>query len=145
MLTIGQAAARTGLSAKMIRYYEQQGLFTPHGRSIAGYRQYDAQDLHSLRFIRSARELGFSLKQIAELTNLWRDRHRASAEVKQLALAHIAELEEKAATLQSMADTLRRLAEHCHGDARPECPILEGLAQEASADARSTGACHSDT
>lgn len=141
LLTIGEAAARTRLTAKMIRYYEREGLFTPHGRSSAGYRQYDGQDLHSLNFIRSARDLGFSLKQIAALTDLWQDRDRASAEVKRLALAHIDELEAKAATLQRMAATLRELASHCQGDNRPECPILEGLADHLPAGA----ACHSDT
>lgn len=136
MITIGEAAARTGLSPKMIRYYEQQALFTPHGRSTAGYRLYDEQDVHALHFIRSARDLGFSLPQIAELTNLWRDRDRTSAEVKRLALAQIDALEAKAALLQGMAGTLRQLAEHCHGDARPDCPILDGIAgdQPASAD-----------
>jgi Cu(I)-responsive transcriptional regulator len=140
LLNIGETSARTGLSPKMIRYYEQQGLFEPHARSTAGYRQYDDQDLHSLNFIRSARELGFSLKQIAELTGLWRDRGRASAEVMRLALAHINELEDKAATLQRMAATLRELARHCHGDERPECPILDGIADQSSRDA----ACHSE-
>ncbi|CAM5180848.1 Cu(I)-responsive transcriptional regulator OS=Castellaniella defragrans OX=75697 GN=HNR28_002363 PE=4 SV=1 [Castellaniella defragrans] len=141
MLNIGQTSALTGLTPKMIRYYELQGLFQPHARSTSGYRQYNEQDLHALRFIRSARELGFSLKQTAELTNLWHDRQRASAEVKRLALAHIADLEAKAATLQRMADTLRTLARHCHGDDRPECPILEGLADQSSTEA----ACHSET
>ncbi|WP_345797968.1 Cu(I)-responsive transcriptional regulator [Castellaniella sp. MT123] len=126
--TIGDAAVHTGLSPKMIRYYESLGILTPQGRSTAGYRLYNEADLHALRFIRTARELGFSLKQIAELTDLWRDRHRASAEVKRLALAHIDALEAKAALLQSMAGTLRTLARHCHGDDRPDCPILEGLA-----------------
>lgn len=140
MHTIGQVASLTGLTPKMIRYYESLGLFAPHGRSTAGYRQYDAQDLHALRFIRSARDLGFSLEQIGELTALWRDKHRASAEVKRLALDHIEELERKAATLQAMAMTLRNLAAHCHGDSRPDCPILEGLEDQAS-----VGACHSDT
>lgn len=125
--TIGDAAARTGLSPKMIRYYESQRLFSPRGRSTAGYRLYDDADLHALHFIRSARDLGFSLKQIAELTDLWRDRRRASAEVKRLALAHIEALEAKAALLQGMAGTLRTLAQRCHGDDRPDCPILEGL------------------
>lgn len=141
LLNIGEASARTGLTPKMIRYYEQQGLFEPHARSTAGYRQYDQRDLHSLNFIRSARELGFSLKQVAELTDLWRDRDRASAEVKRLALAHIDELEDKAATLQRMAATLRELARHCHGDERPECPILDGIADHSPTDV----ACHSET
>ncbi|MDN5844047.1 MAG: Cu(I)-responsive transcriptional regulator [Alcaligenaceae bacterium] len=125
--TIGQAAQASGISAKMIRYYESMGIFAPSGRNASGYRQYNEQDLHALRFIRSARDLGFSLKQIADLTALWRDTQRSSAEVKRLALAHIAELEDKAGTLQKMADTLRNLADHCHGDDRPECPILSGI------------------
>lgn len=136
MVTIGEAAARSGLSPKMIRYYEQEGLFRPHARTAAGYRQYDDQDLHALHFIRSARDLGFSLKQIAELTGLWRDRRRASSEVKRLALLHVRELEAKAATLQRMADTLRELARHCHGDERPECPILDAIADQSPAGAR---------
>lgn len=144
-LTIGEAAARTGLSPKMIRYYEQEGLFIPQARSAAGYRQYGEADLHALRFIRSARDLGFSLKQIAELTGLWRDRGRASAEVKRLALAHIESLEAKAALLRGMAATLRELARRCHGDDRPDCPILEGLEDCARAQAPDAGACHSDT
>ncbi len=139
-LTIGDAAARTGLSPKMIRYYEQEGLFTPQARSPAGYRLYNEADLHALRFIRSARDLGFSLKQIRELTGLWRDRARASAEVKRLALAHIESLEAKAALLRGMAATLRELAQRCQGDDRPECPILAGLEDQAFA-----GACHSET
>ena len=130
--TIGEAARLTGLTPKMIRYYESQGLFQPRGRSASGYRLYGEADLHALRFIRSARELGFSLAQIADLTGLWRDRHRASAEVKRLALAHIDALEAKAALLQGMAGTLRTLARRCHGDDRPECPILDGI--EAQAD-----------
>lgn len=133
MLNIGQAARASDISAKMIRYYEHLGIFSPSARSTSGYRQYSEQDLHALQFIRSARDLGFSLSQIGSLMALWRDTHRASAEVKRLALDHIAELEGKAAALQQMADTLRDLAEHCHGDSRPECPILGGLApaQEA--------------
>lgn len=127
MLNIGEAARRTGLSAKMIRYYERLGLFAPQARSLAGYRQYGPADLHTLQFIRSARDLGFSLQQIGELIDLWHNHHRASAEVKRLALAHIDALESKAAALQSMANTLRELAARCHGDDRPECPILEGL------------------
>ncbi|MGA0584462.1 MAG: MerR family transcriptional regulator [Castellaniella sp.] len=139
-LTIGEAAARTGLSPKMIRYYEQERLFVPQARSAAGYRQYGEADLHALRFIRVARDLGFSLKQIAELTSLWRDHGRASSEVKRLALAHIESLEAKADLLHDMAATLRELARRCHGDDRPDCPILEGLEDQAFA-----GACQSDT
>lgn len=131
-LNIGEAARRTGLSPKMIRYYESQGLFSPRSRSSAGYRQYDTNDLHALVFIRSARELGFSLKQIAGLISLWHDRERASSEVKRLAMEHVRELEDKAATLQKMAATLRRLAHKCHGDERPECPILDGLQDPAT-------------
>ncbi|MFA7436763.1 Cu(I)-responsive transcriptional regulator [Castellaniella sp.] len=148
--SIGEAAKRTGLSPKMIRYYEQYGLFSPQGRSEAGYRQYGPNDLHALIFIRSARELGFSLKQIRALTDLWHDQQRASAEVKRLALAHIEALEHKAAMLQSMAASLRNLAQRCHGDARPECPILEGLQEgqavcgEAQAEISASN-CHSDT
>ena len=126
-INIGTASELSGVSAKMIRYYESTGLLKPTARSAAGYRIYSEQDLHALRFIRRARELGFSLKQIAELTALWRDDTRSSAEVKRLAVAHIAELEHKADMLTAMAKTLRNLADHCHGDDRPECPILEGL------------------
>lgn len=137
MLNIGQAAQASGISAKMIRYYESMGIFTPSARSASGYRQYSEQDLHVLHFIRSARDLGFSLSQITELMALWRDTHRASAEVKRLALDHIQELERKAATLQQMANTLRTLAEHCQGDSRPECPILSGLVPDQACGAHS--------
>lgn len=137
MLNIGQAAQATGISAKMIRYYESMGIFTPSARSASGYRQYSEQVLHALHFIRSARDLGFSLSQITDLMALWQDTHRASAEVKALAMNHIQELERKAATLQQMADTLRNLAEHCQGDSRPECPILSGLALTQTAGAHS--------
>jgi Cu(I)-responsive transcriptional regulator len=126
-INIGTASALSGVSAKMIRYYESAGLLKPTTRNVSGYRIFSESDLHALRFIRRARELGFSLKQIAELTALWRDDSRSSAEVKRLAVAHIAELEHKADMLTAMAKTLRNLADHCHGDDRPECPILEGL------------------
>lgn len=137
MLNIGQAARISGISAKMIRYYESMGIFAPSTRNASGYRQYSEQDLHALHFIRSARDLGFSLSQIADLMALWRDTHRASAEVKRLALDHIRELERKAATLQQMADTLKNLAEHCQGDSRPDCPILSGLATDQAVGAHS--------
>jgi Cu(I)-responsive transcriptional regulator len=126
-MNIGQAAAESGISAKMIRYYESIDLLDASRRSDAGYRIYSAKDLHALRFIRRARDLGFSLKQIAALMALWRDKSRASAEVKKLANEHIAELEQKAAMLKEMAATLKNLANHCHGNDRPDCPILDGL------------------
>lgn len=126
-MNIGLAAAQTGISAKMIRYYENKGLLEPAARTAAGYRIYTANDLHALRFIRRARDLGFSLKQIDALTALWRDKDRASAEVKQLACSHIAKLEHKARMLNEMAATLQNLAENCHGNDRPDCPILDSL------------------
>ena len=126
-MNIGQAAQATGISAKMIRYYESIGLIVPAGRTAAGYRTYTGQDLHTLRFVRRARGLGFSVEQMHELLALWRDRKRASAEVKRVALQHVQELERKAAELQQMADTLKHLARHCHGNDRPECPIIDEL------------------
>ncbi|MBN8716377.1 Cu(I)-responsive transcriptional regulator [Thermomonas sp.] len=125
---IGQAAALTGVSAKMIRHYEAIGLLTPATRTFANYRVYGEAELHRLRFIKRARSLGFSIRQIEALLALWDDPHRASAEVKQLALAHVAELEEKIRELQAMQRTLETLAQRCHGDGRPTCPILEDLA-----------------
>jgi Cu(I)-responsive transcriptional regulator len=125
---IGEAAAATGVSAKMIRDYEKLGLIPAADRSFAGYRLYADADLHRLRFIRRARTLGFSMKQIAELMALWNDRGRPSAKVKQLALAHVGELDAKIAELQAMQRTLRALASNCQGDARPDCPILDDLA-----------------
>ena len=130
-LTIGQAAARSGISAKMIRYYDDVGLYRPEGRSASGYRLFNGKDLHALRFIRRARDLGFSLDEIRELLALWRDERRSSAEVKVLALRHVADLEQRIRELQEMATTLRHLAHHCHGDDRPDCPILADLAEEA--------------
>jgi len=116
----------------MIRYYESIGLIDAGSRTASGYRVYGQADLHILRFIRRARDLGFSLPRIAELMALWRDRNRASAEVKRLAEEHIAELQRKARELNDMAATLEKLAQSCHGDDRPECPILEDLAGPAA-------------
>ena len=127
VMNIGKAAAASGVSAKMIRYYESIDLLAAARRTDAGYRAYTDEDVHVLRFIRRARDLGFAVAGIAELLALWRDQGRASADVKGIALAHVAELERKIAQLQGMADTLRTLAEHCHGDARPDCPILTDL------------------
>ncbi|MBV7485938.1 Cu(I)-responsive transcriptional regulator [Bordetella sp. BOR01] len=126
-MNIGQAARTSGISAKMIRYYESIGLIGPATRTEAGYRVYSESDLHTLRFVRRARDLGFSVEQMHELLALWRDRGRASADVKRIALGHVEGLERKAAELQQMADSLRHLARHCHGDNRPDCPIIEEL------------------
>lgn len=126
-MNIGQAAAASGVSAKMIRYYEQIGLIEAPARSHSGYRVYAEPNVHTLRFVRRARSLGFSVEETGALLALWRDRSRASADVKTLALKHVAELEEKAAALQAMAATLRHLASHCHGDQRPDCPILDKI------------------
>ncbi|WP_353185301.1 Cu(I)-responsive transcriptional regulator [Bosea sp. (in: a-proteobacteria)] len=129
-MNIGEASARSGVSAKMIRYYESIGLIEPPSRTAAQYRVYADDDVHTLRFVRRARDLGFSLEETRELLALWRDRSRASADVKKLAMAHIHELEAKAAELKAMADTLRHLAAHCHGDHRPDCPILNDFAAQ---------------
>ena len=132
-MNIGQAAKLSGVSTKMIRYYEQIGLIPQAIRSDAGYRHYSSSDMHSLRYIRRARDLGFSVEQIAELLVLWRDRDRASADVKAMALSHVAALKAKIAELQAMAQTLEHLAEHCHGNDRPDCPIIADLAEPTAA------------
>jgi len=125
--SIGRAAEITEVTPKMIRHYESLGLIPKASRTAGDYRVYSATDLHALRFIRRARSLGFSMTQIAGLLGLWRNQRRASAEVKRLALKHVAELDRKIEELQSMRATLADLATHCHGDARPECPILDDL------------------
>jgi Cu(I)-responsive transcriptional regulator len=125
---IGEAAAATGVSAKMIRSYEAAGMIPAAQRTFAGYRLYNDADLQRLRFIKRARLLGFPMKQIEVLLNLWNDRDRSSAEVKALAQVHIAELAGRIRDMQAMQQTLEQLATRCHGDTRPECPILEGLA-----------------
>lgn len=125
---IGEAAKQSGVSAKMIRHYESRRLLKKARRTESGYRVYDDKDVHTLQFIRRARDLGFSMKEIQRLLGLWQDRHRASAEVRGVALAHIAALEQKIQELQSMQRTLETLVQHCHGDSRPECPILDDLA-----------------
>jgi Cu(I)-responsive transcriptional regulator len=126
--TIGDAAEFTGITPKMIRHYESLGL-TPRATRTAGdYRVYSESDLHSLRFIKRARRLGFSMKEIQTLLGLWRNQRRASAEVKRLALKHVAELDHKIRELEAMRATLAELAHHCHGDSRPDCPILQDLA-----------------
>ncbi|HMO73288.1 MAG TPA: Cu(I)-responsive transcriptional regulator [Paracoccaceae bacterium] len=111
----------------MIRYYEEIGLIPAAGRTASGYRVYSGRDLHVLRFIRRARDLGFSMADIAELLALWVDRARHSADVKRLATEHVAGLRRRIGELQAMADTLEDLAARCHGDDRPDCPILAGI------------------
>ncbi len=127
-MNIGQAAAASGVSAKMIRYYESIGLVPPARRTASGYRVYEARDVHTLAFIRRARDLGFPLARVEALVRLWRDDGRASAEVKAIAEAHVAELRARIEALEEMARTLAHLAGSCHGDTRPDCPILEDLA-----------------
>ncbi len=126
-LNIGDAAAAAGVSAKMVRHYEEIGLIPKAKRTYSGYRTYTDNEVHVLRFIRQARSLGFSIKQISELLGLWQDRRRPSSRVKKLALEHVAELDAKIREMHAMKSTLERLAAHCHGDERPECPILDGL------------------
>jgi Cu(I)-responsive transcriptional regulator len=125
-MTIGEAARRAGLTPKMARHYEVIGLVRPARRGN-GYRDYGEAEIAVLRFIRHARDLGFPLDDVRRLVALWQDRGRASAEVRRIALGHVAALEEKARRLAAMADSLRHLAAHCHGDDRPECPILREL------------------
>ncbi|MEE1869706.1 MULTISPECIES: Cu(I)-responsive transcriptional regulator [Pseudomonas] len=131
-MNIGQAARRSGLSAKMIRYYESIGLLKPAVRSDSGYRLYQQEDLHQLAFIKRSRDLGFSLEEVARLLTLWQDRQRASADVKALASQHIDDLNRRIEELVSLRDTLSELVTHCHGDDRPDCPILKDLAAGGS-------------
>ena len=129
-MNIGEAARESGVTAKMIRYYESVDLLAPTARTDAGYRVYGRREIHTLRFIRQARHLGFSIDDIRKLLALWQDRSRASSEVKAMALHHVADLERRIVELSEMRDTLTHLADHCHGDSRPDCPILEGLATD---------------
>jgi MerR family copper efflux transcriptional regulator len=132
MMNIGEAALASGISAKMVRYYESIGLIRPASRTESGYRVYSEEDIHTLRFIRRARGLGFSIEETAALLALWRDKSRTSADVKSFALKHVKELEAKIEELQAMCRTLRHLASHCHGDDRPDCPILDDIASVES-------------
>lgn len=133
MMNIGSAAHASSVSAKMIRYYEDIGIMSPASRRANGYRAYTDADVHTLRFIKRARSLGFPVEQIRQLVALWRDPRRSSEKVKRIALAHVSELEHKIAELRSMTEVLKHLAAHCRGDQRPECPILDGLVEpEAS-------------
>ena len=127
VMTIGQASANSGVPPKTIRFYEELGLLKPAERLANRYRAYDEGNIQTLRFIRHARDLGFSLSEIDKLLGLYRNRRRASEDVKRLALAHVAELDRKIAELTQIRDTLAELARRCRGDQRPECPILEEL------------------
>ncbi len=127
-MNIGKAAKRSGVPAKTIRYYEEIGLIPKAARTEGGYRHYSEQDVQMLRFIHRSRALGFPVKDVAELLALWRDRSRSSAQVKELALHRIADIDTKIAELRSIRHTLTDLATRCHGDDRPDCPILEDLA-----------------
>ncbi len=127
-MNIGEAAEASGVSAKMIRYYEEVGLIAAPTRAPSGYRVYTEASIHALRFIRRARDLGFTVQQISELMQLWRDRARASADVKRIALEHVGVLEAKMREIEAMAKALKHLAATCYGDDRPDCPIIEELA-----------------
>lgn len=131
-MNIGQAAQASGVSTKMVRYYEEIGLIPKARRTLSGYRIYRSADVHSLRFIKQARNLGFSIDRIEKLLALWQDRRRPSRKVKELAHAHIEELESRIREMQDMKRTLETLVRQCHGDERPDCPILEGLERDLS-------------
>jgi MerR family gold-responsive transcriptional activator of gol and ges genes len=126
-MNIGQASGESGVSAKMIRYYESVGLIRPASRTGSNYREFTNAEVNELRFIRRGRNLGFSVDEIARLLSLWRDRGRSSREVKAIAQKHVADLDARIAEMQAMADSLRDLADSCAGDDRPECPILKDL------------------
>ncbi|MGJ7604908.1 Cu(I)-responsive transcriptional regulator [Variovorax sp. LT1R20] len=126
-VAIGEAARLSGVSARMVRHYEGLGLLPAVARTDSGYRQYGEADVHTLRFIKRSRDLGFSMEEIAELVGLWHNRRRASSSVKRIAQKHLGELEQRIADMQSMCNTLAHLVHCCHGDARPDCPILDDL------------------
>jgi MerR family transcriptional regulator, copper efflux regulator len=130
-VNIGQASTKSGVSQRMIRHYEAIGLIPKAARRDSGYRDYDERDVHTLRFIRRARDLGFPIEEIRQLLALWHDRSRASADVKALASARADELRRKELEIQAMRRSLEQLARTCHGDDRPDCPILEDLAHES--------------
>lgn len=126
-VNIGEAAKISGVNAKLIRHYESIGIIPKASRSDAGYRTYSETDVHILSFVKRSRNLGFSMKEIKKLVSLWRNKNRASSEVKNLAIKHIEEMEQKILELQGMVKTLKHLAKTCHGDQRPDCPILSDL------------------
>ena len=127
-VAIGEAARRAGVSARMVRHYESLGLLPPVSRTDSGYRQYTEAEVHALRFIRRARDLGFAMHEITELLGLWQDKQRASSQVKRIAQTHIDDLATRIAAMQAMQRSLQSLVQCCHGDQRPDCPILDDLA-----------------
>jgi Cu(I)-responsive transcriptional regulator len=128
-MNIGQAAKESGVNAKMIRHYESIGVIPKAGRTDSGYRSYTENDVNILVFVRRARDLGFSMKEIKKLVGLWRNKSRSSAEVKALALQHVKALDERIQQLETMSKSLKQLARNCHGDDRPDCPILDRLSE----------------
>jgi len=140
-MNIGSAAKRSGVSAKTIRYYESVGLIPRAARADNGYRDYATNDVETLRFIKRSRSLGFSVETVASLLDLWRNTSRASGDVKAVALKHIEDVEQRIAELESIRDTLKHLTKCCHGDDRPDCPILEGLAGLGRDDKSSDCSC----
>ena len=134
LMNIGGAARASGVSAKMIRHYESLGLLKTARRTIGGYRLYDETDIHTLRFIRRSRDLGFSMADVRRLLGLWRNRRRTSAEVRRIAQTHIQDLDRRIAEMEELRRTLEHLVRHCRGDLRPDCPILDDLADGRPAD-----------
>ena len=128
-MNIGEAAIKSGVNSKSIRHYETLGIVPKASRSESGYRIYKESDVHILVFVKKARSFGFSMKEIKKLISLWRNKSRASSEVKNLAASHIKDLEEKILELQTMVDTLKHLSRNCHGDNRPDCPIIDSLSK----------------
>lgn len=129
-MNIGEVAKLSEVNAKMIRRYEEQGIIPKAGRSLAGYRQYSEKDVHILKFVKRSRELGFSMKDIKQLVSLWKNKSRPSSQVKSIAIKHQKELHNKLQEIQSILSTINYLVEHCHGDERPACPILENLSSK---------------
>lgn len=127
-MNIGEVAKLSDVNSKMIRRYEEMGIIPKAGRSDSGYRTYSEKDVHVLRFVKRARELGFSMKDIKQLVGLWRNKSRPSSQVKTIAMKHMNEIEKKLLELETMLKTLKHLTDHCHGDNRPDCPILDDLA-----------------
>jgi len=131
-MNIGEVAKLSEVNSKSIRRYEDLGIMPKAGRSMSGYRQYSMNDVHILRFVKRARELGFSMKDIKQLVSLWKNKSRPSSQVKSIAKKHVDELEKKLEEIQGMLSTLNRLVKNCHGDHRPDCPILEDLGLEGN-------------